>query len=181
MQGEPGPAGPAGPQGDQGPSGADGATGAQGETGPQGPQGETGAQGPQGDPGGPQGPQGPQGDTGSQGPQGDPGSQGSQGDPGPQGSQGDPGPQGPSAGTTAVVYSYTDSSGGDTATIQCPAESPTALGGGGSTSTPDRYLVFTGPIDAKENTPEDGRPATGWKVSVSNIKSDVTVYVICTQ
>jgi hypothetical protein len=164
-RGEAGPQGAAGPQG---PAGAVGPKGEPGAAGPVGPKGDTGAQGPQGDAGDPGGP-------GEQGPQGPKGDKGDKGDTGETGAQG---PEGPSIGRSAVVFTATFADGG-TATLQCPGEQPTAIGGGGWSSNSEAALAYSGPIDPEGRTPADANPATGWRVSVLDTKAEVTVSVIC--
>ena len=65
--------------------------------------------------------------------------------------------------------------------VQCPAATPTAIGGGGSISTTNRNFEFSGPIDANGAVPADGSPATGWKATYTGSSTSelVTVYVIC--
>jgi len=173
-QGDPGPAGPAGADGSAGPAGPAGADGPAGIDGPAGPAGTDGPAGPPGA----QGPAGADGADGPAGPAGADGAQGPQGDLGPAGPQG---PTGPSAvGASAVVHTATESSNaGNTVSVQCPAATPTAVGGGGTLSATNRNLTFSGPIDALGAVPADGSPATGWRVTFTGTTESATVYVIC--
>jgi hypothetical protein len=69
---------------------------------------------------------------------------------------------------------------GQTVTIQCPAATPHATGGGASDAD-NGATVYGVPVIAGGAVATDGQQATGWKATAATQTNNkaLTVYVIC--
>ena len=134
-----------------------------------------GKRGKRGKPGpaGPAGPQGAKGDTGARGAAGPAGPVGPRG---LRGRRGRTGPTGPTGATGTAGTEIATANGTGSATVECPAEAPFALGGGGMTTTGE--LRISSPL-TEGGPPTAGEPANGWAATSTDGGANVDVYAIC--
>ena len=125
------------------------------------------------------------GNPGTNGAAGATGATGAPGAPGATGAAGTPGATGatgPStAGTTGLAVQVATATGNPSATVQCPAGEPIAIGGGfDSSNSTDAHVQYSAPVTSGGVIITNGNTAAGWTARDDDSDS-ITVYAVCSK